>query len=125
MLFYHKNKFLNQPKLFINDHELEFVESFKFLGIHIDKDLNWTTHINAIHSKILSVIGVLNRLKFFLPSDVKLKIYSALIGCRINYAILLWGHAGDKIFKLQKKAVRLILNRKYNAHSEPLFKILS
>ena len=32
------------------------------------------------------------------------------------------GHLNDKVFKIQKKVIRIITKSKYNAHTEPLFK---
>ncbi len=45
-----------------------------------------------------------------------------MIVSHINYHILAWGYEYSRIFKLQKKAIRIISISKYNAHSEPLFK---
>ena len=42
----------------------------------------------------------------------------------LNYGILVWGFDLDRLFKLQKKAIRIITGSKYNAHTEPLFKSL-
>ncbi len=46
----------------------------------------------------------------------------------IIYGITLWGNTYNvhlnKIIILQKKIVRVITNSEYNAHSEPLFKML-
>ena len=36
----------------------------------------------------------------------------------------MWGTNINEPFKLQKKAVRVISNRTYNAHTEPIFKSL-
>ena len=52
-------------------------------------------------------------------------IYNELISSRINYGILAWGYQCERIFKLQKRAVRLITLAKFNAHSEPIFKSLN
>ena len=35
-----------------------------------------------------------------------------------------WGFKSDRIFKLQKRAARIITCSKYNAHTEPLLKTL-
>ena len=51
-------------------------------------------------------------------------IYNSLILPHIQYGILCWGHKIERISKLQKRALRLITNSKYNAHSEPLLKKL-
>ena len=49
------------------------------------------------------------------------KIYNSLILSRINYGITCWGFDNKRIYKLQKKALRLICKTKYNAHTDPLF----
>ncbi len=47
------------------------------------------------------------------------------MGAYINYGILAWGHDCKRIFKRQKKTVRIISVRKYNAHTEQIFKELN
>ena len=42
-----------------------------------------------------------------------------------QYCILSWGFKSDRIFKLQKRAVRIITCSKYNAQTEPLLKTLN
>ena len=66
--------------------------------------------------------GVLNRLKHFLPANIKVSLYYSLIQSHINYGILAWGYNNERITKLQKRAIRIISLAKYNAHTEPLFK---
>ena len=36
--------------------------------------------------------------------------------------MVLWGYNADRIFNLHKKYIRIIGLKKYNAHTEPLFK---
>ena len=52
-------------------------------------------------------------------------IYNALILSRKNYGILAWGYQCERIFKLQKRVVRLITLAKFDTHSEPIFKSLN
>ena len=53
----------------------------------------------------------------------------SLIYSHINYCILIWGSAEDSIieplFKLQKKAIRIITKSRFLEHTAPLFKSLS
>ncbi len=49
-------------------------------------------------------------------------LYNSMIGPHINYCILAWGYEQSRIFKLQKKAMRIINVSKYNAHTNPLLK---
>ena len=54
------------PNLKIDDSESELVENFNFLGIQLDKNLNWKTHTNLIANKLSKYSGILNRLKRYL-----------------------------------------------------------
>ena len=40
-------------------------------------------------------------------------------------SILVWGHDSGRVFKLQKRANRLIFKEKYNVHTDKLFKTIS
>ena len=64
----------------------------------------------------------------FFPRKVLLTLYNALILPHLSYCILVWGSKIDgnhRLFLLQKKAVRIITNQDYIAHSEPLCKLLN
>ena len=99
-------------------------ESFIFLGITINNKLNWNSHINKVTNKISKTVGILNKLRSFLPSDVLQTIYNTLILPHLIYGILAWGRHTNAIHKIQKRAIRIIAASKYNAHTEPLLKQL-
>ena len=109
----------------VDGTNIEVVENFNFLGIIINKQLNWNSRIEYISGKISITIGVLNRIKHQVPLEVLVTVYNTLLLSHINYGILLWGHISKRIHKLQKKALRIITLSKYNAHTEPLFKQLN
>ena len=127
MLFHHRQKNIKNiiPKLMINKVPIEYVTEFNFLGITLDECMTWNRHINRIACKMSCTIGTLKRLKRLLPFSVLKMLYNSLILPYINYGILVWGTNTQRIEKLQKTAVRIISNSKYNAHSEPLFKKLA
>ena len=64
----------------------------------------------------------MNKLKNFLPSYILLTIYNSLIMPHQIYGINLWGSESKRLEKLQKRAMRIISNSSYNAHTEPIFK---
>lgn len=88
------------------------ITSTKFLGIHIDEFLNWTTHVDYLSKKISSSLFVLRRLKIYDDRDILLTAYHSLIGSHLNYGIIAWGNSSKgnnkRLFTLQKKAIRLI-----------------
>ena len=115
---------MKAPKLKICESEIACVDSFDILVITLDKHLNWKPHVDKISNKISKTLGILNRLKFYLPQNAKLAIYNSLILSHINYGILLWGNTNyiNHLEILQKRAIRLISSSNFIAHTEPLFK---
>ena len=69
---------------------------------------------------------MINKLKYFVPESILYSLYCTLILPYINYGIQAWENCCkrylEKIFKLQKKALRIISNSNYLSHSAPLFK---
>ena len=124
MMFRNSNRTIEYPQISINNTLIDYVDSFDFLGITLDSQLKWGHHIDKISMKISKVIGILNHLKNFLPSDILKTIYNALINPHLHYGLLCWGNNSNRVLKLQKKAIRIITSSKYNAHTSPLFKKL-
>ena len=59
--------------------------------------------------------------KNFVPAHVLRFKYNSLTLPHLQYSILAWDFYADRLFKRLKRAMRIITNRKYNAHTEPLF----
>ena len=124
MLFHCKQRrFLPNLDIKINDTTIERVDTFNFLGIQIQENLSWKTHINTVANKISKTIGLFRRIKSFTPPSTLLLLYHSLILPHLQYGILLWGSCGDRLLKLQKKALRVIFGLKYRAHTDHLFKM--
>jgi hypothetical protein len=124
MLFHTPRKKVVYPNLFIDESNVEFVNDFNYLGIILDKHLTWKAHIAKVNLKLSKVIGIMCRLKNLLPREILLTLYHSLFLPYLNYGILCWRSKINNVMKLQKKAVRIIVNEKYNAHTEPIFKML-
>ena len=110
--------------LCLNGSALNQTKSCKFLGINIDENLSWKKHIDVLTTRISTNVGIMNRLKYFLPQKILLTLYNAFILSYLNYAILSWGHGKalcNKLLLLQKKAVRIITKANYLSHSAPIF----
>ncbi|KAJ8033385.1 hypothetical protein HOLleu_23609 [Holothuria leucospilota] len=99
--------------------------STKFLGVTIDNKLSWQEHITNVTKSVAKISGVMNRLKYYIPSQTLLTIYNALILPHLTYCILLWGNSLPvtcKLLSYQKRAVRAIAKTKSPyAHTRPLF----
>ena len=121
MIFHSRQKQINELNISINGTDIERVESFNFLGLHIHESLSWRTHTDIVRNKISKVVGILYRLNNIFPKYILQTLYNSLIMSYINYGLLLWGVESHRIEPLQKKAIRLITNSNYSAHTTPLF----
>ena len=124
MLF--SNSLKNLPgNIIFDETPLKQVQNSKFLGIVIDENLSWKPHVNNVCNIISRNIGMINKLKHFFPQTILKSLYYAIIYPYLSYGILAWGYASrtltDRILLLQKKALRIICNTDYLAHTEPLF----
>ena len=72
--------------------------------------------------KITKVIGIIRRIKLYVPKMILIQLYTTLILSHINYGILIWGHQHDKITQLEKRVIRSITLSRYLAHCEPINK---
>ena len=116
-----KNTILN-PKLFIANNEIEGGDYFNFLGLELHHTLKWNKQLSCISLKISKSTGLLHKLKSEYPTSILKSIYNTLILSNINYCILSWGSQIDKLYLLQKRAIRNISKSDFRAHTEPLFK---
>ena len=108
MLFNAGSKIFYPFEITIDDISIERVYVFNFLGLIMDEHLNWKSRVETNSNKCSKTIGVLNKLKYFLPLAVKLILYNSLILPHLNYGIMIWGYKCDRINKLQKKAIRIV-----------------
>ena len=86
-------------------------------------DMKWA--YTKISNKISRSLGIMCKLKWFLPQNILKILYNSLILPHLQYCILSWSFKSDRIFKLQKRAARIITCSKYNAHTEPLLQMLN
>lgn len=104
---------------------LEQKNYVKYLGILLDGNLSWNSHIDYITVKISKTIGIIARLRHFVPFNTLLNIYRSLIHPYISYGISVWGQAAqkymNKILILQKRALRLMYFATNREHAIPLF----
>ena len=81
--------------------------------------------MQKISNKISRSLGIVCKIKRFLPQNILRILYNSLILPHLQYCILSWGFISDRLFELQKRAVRIITCSKYNAHTESLLKTLN
>ena len=99
----------------VNEHQLARERTFKYLGITFTENFTWSDHLNNISTKINQRMGLLRRIKTFIPLKTRLIIYNALILPLFDYGDIIWGDKNnsslmDQLQILQNKAAKTILD---------------
>jgi hypothetical protein len=102
----------------------------KFLGLNIDDKLSWKNHINYLVTKLSSACFIMRAIKPIMSPGSFRMIYFAYIHSVLTYRIIFWGNSSYtiKVFKIQKKVIRIIMGlKKYDScrNSFKEMKILS
>ena len=126
IIFHPRQKAVNHKViLHINGQKLEQVKCIRYLGVYIDCNLTWKNHIQYISKKIKRSVGILSKIRHYVPFAILSQLYYTLIFPYLSYAATTWGNTYLSTLKpltiLQKKAVRLICFAEFNEHSSPLF----
>jgi len=108
-------------------NHIENSQSTSFLGLTLDRSLNWQLHIDKICAKLKSGCYILRTLKPSLLMNNLKMIYFSYIHSTITYGIMFWGNSAgsDEVFKLQKRAIRIITNSHSSTSCRNLFKELN
>ena len=109
-----------QPSLFIGSNPVKRTDSFKYLGVRIDKTLKFHSHILAVKSNLSRMCGVTFRLGKYLNLRAAKNMYFACIYSTFSYCICSWGgalvttHRGDRLIGLQAKIVKNLFEKFYS-----------
>ena len=98
----------------LNDEILDNVQHHPFLGVELDKDLKWGSHIEKIVSKANRSLGFIKRNLSMCPKEIKCAAYYTLVRPQLEYASVAWDPhlktQKESIERLQKKAARFVAN---------------
>ncbi len=116
-------------KLKVGDNDIKQVNQAKLLGIIIVESLTWDKHIYKMCNKITKMLSLLKSLKTFIPSNTLLVLFNSLVLPHFVYANVVWGTAcGTQIkyvYKLQKRAAKILTGANRFSRTKPLFKKLN
>ena len=82
-----------------------------------DKNLTWRPQIDHIASKISKIVGIIARLRHYVPLNTLVQIYRSLIYPYTLYGILAWSQASQCDLK---NVLRLIFFASKISHAIPL-----
>ena len=92
----------------------------------LDNKLSWKQQIAHVKTKISRTISILYKIRNLLLSPTKLMLYNILVLPYLQYCCVAWGTASRSALAplkvLQKRAIRIVKNANYIAHTHMLFK---
>ena len=124
-----RTKLKNRFTLKLNRITLYESSKIKYLGLILDARLSWKYHIYEWRKKLNRAVGILYKMrKTNCSQSVLLSLYHSIFSSHLCYGICVYGLAEEQytniISLIQKKAIRIIANAAYNAHTAPIFRDL-
>ena len=111
----------SEPHICLDGHSIERVNSYKWLGVQVDKTLSWEAHISEVVGKVAKVLAALRRLRPVCPQSTLVTIYKSLVLPHLDYCSAVWGCIGNgpyqKLEKLQNRAARIITGSGWDVRS--------
>ncbi len=115
--------FQNQSKHAICDINVRFgdvpiekVETIRYLGVMMDHNLSWTSHINNVTNKLSSIAYTMHKIRSFVSETTSQVIYNSLAKPHLTFCNENWGFTYKKHLKkinvIQKHLIRIIDNLK-------------
>ncbi|XP_054643404.1 uncharacterized protein LOC129187756 isoform X2 [Dunckerocampus dactyliophorus] len=91
----------------IQGADIELVDSYKFLGVHLNNKLDWSVNTHALYKKGQSRLHLLRRLRSFGVCRTLLRtFYDSVVASAIFYAVGCW--RGDSTDRDRSRINRLI-----------------
>jgi hypothetical protein len=106
---------------------IEHADTCKFLGVYLNYKMCWSEHVNYLSSKLSSSCYILRQLSSTVERETLLSLYYSDFYSHVVYSIIFWGstHLCLKVFRLQKRAVRIIALKGNRSPSKPIYKELN
>ena len=97
----------------INDNPIDRTNTVKYLGVYLNSDLSWKTHIDYLAKRLSKVCGMIYKLHHFVPARTLKVVYFSMFDSVLQYSLLNWGRACksylQKLSILQNKIIRACL----------------
>ena len=109
----------------MNGVKLTPVDYIKYLGMYLDKYLDWSHHIEELSKKLSRGNGILSKLRYNAPLPLCLQVYYAIFYSYLNIGCNVWGFTSEKNLKtiqvLQNKCVRIMTFAPFKFNTDQSF----
>ena len=110
MVFKSKEKIITKHLNFCTSgQKIKPSSQVKPLGIILQDDLHWNSHLTKLRKKLSCSISLLSKVRYYLPNYLLRTIYHSIFNSHLIYACEIWGQNQKNYFKklihLQEKAI--------------------
>jgi hypothetical protein len=115
--------------LIINKQSIEKVNEIRFLGLTLDENLSWKSHMSSIIKKLRMILGATRKIRPNLNMNALLFLYHCMIESQVRYCITVWKHGNlklqNQIQRLCKKFISMACGKWCDDDKRPMHNILS
>ena len=119
------HKLMEHIVLKIGKKKIKHENHVRFLGVLLDSNLSWKTHLNELSKKLLKTVGLFYKIRHYAALDTLVLLYHGLFAPFISYGVSVWGLTYpsmiEPVFVIQKKIMKVITCNEMIAHSTPIF----
>ena len=94
------------PVVTFNNTAVVNCESHKHLGLVLDKKLVFNHHLDEKIAKANKVIGLINKLRKFIPRDSLLTIYKSFVRPHLDYGDVIYDYPGNATFTQRLESIQ-------------------
>ena len=92
---------------------LDVVPAYKYLGVTVDKELKWDTHVSTVLTKLKRALGMMRQVRPFVTKTALVTLYNSIFLPHLTYNCTLWDGASifqiNRLQRMQNKVGKLIL----------------
>ena len=91
ILFRSQHKQINKKLNFrLSGQKIKLSKSVKYLGLILDEYLTWESHINFLKAKLSRSVGMLAKIRHYVPQETLKTIFFAIFNSHISYGAQIW-----------------------------------
>ena len=118
-------KHIELKEIKLGVEKLDYTTNFKYLGVLLDCELNFSDQIESVCTKLRKFNGIMYRARTCFSKYHLSRVYSAYIIPIMSYGLIAYGCGAksniDKIDLVQKKILRTIFFKRKNDHITNVF----
>ena len=93
LMMFRSRPVLDLPSFVFGGEEIQWISEYKYLGITLTDNLNYSKHINNTALTISRITGTFTCLRQIVPRNILIKLYFALVYPHLINHITVWGSA--------------------------------